>query len=130
MSFNDNRSLDHQDWKPTVLVKSAKQLAAAGKLQTEAVKKTTSSKFEGKNSVKLDNGGDEPETVVHKVSFTLKTKIMKARTAKGLKQDDLAKRIGVSASVIRNYENGSAIPEPRILNLLSRELGVNLSKKD
>lgn len=128
--MNYDQGFSHQDWKPTVLVKSTKQLASSGKLPTETVKKTLSSKFEGKSSTKLDNGGDEPETVVQKVSFTLKTKIMKARMTKGLKQDELAKRIGVSASIIRNYENGSAIPEPRILNLLSRELGVNFNKKD
>jgi ribosome-binding protein aMBF1 (putative translation factor) len=122
--------MSHQDWVQVKLVKSPKQLIAQGKYTTEAVKRADTSKYQGKNSTKLDNGGDEPDTKINKVSFELKTKIMKARQAKGLKQDQLAMKLGVSSNVIKNYENGTAFPDSRILQLLSRELGVNLSKKD
>jgi ribosome-binding protein aMBF1 (putative translation factor) len=122
--------MEHQDWTPVVLKKSTRQLKAEGRLPTETTKKSPTGGFTGKSSIKLDNGGDVPDTKLDKVSFSLKTKIMKARQAKGLKQDELAQRIGVTASVIRSYENGTAIPEPRILNLMSSELGVNLSKRD
>lgn len=40
---------------------------------------------------------------------------MQARTAKGMKQSDLAQAIQVPAAVVQSYENGKAIPEGSVI---------------
>eukprot|EP00983_Pelagomonas_calceolata_P112792 1159924-Pelagomonas_calceolata.AAC.2 len=63
-----------------------------------------------------------------RVSSTLKTQIVKARTAKKLTQAQLAQAINEKPQVIQEYESGKAIPNPQVLSKLSRILGVQLKK--
>ncbi len=64
-----------------------------------------------------------------RVSQDLKQKIMKARAAKGMNQQQLATKCGVKKDIIASYESGKAIPNPQMLNKMSRVLGVALSNK-
>ena len=110
-----------EDWKPVVLKKNNKDIK---KLPTEKVNKT----FSSNTNYKLDNNGDFSEKPINKISHTLKTKIIQARNAKGITQTDLASKIGVQVNVVKSYENATAIPDPKILNSMSRVLGVPLNK--
>uniref|UniRef100_A0A7S3RAG9 HTH cro/C1-type domain-containing protein n=1 Tax=Dunaliella tertiolecta TaxID=3047 RepID=A0A7S3RAG9_DUNTE len=80
----------------------------------------------GKSAAKLEQ---ETEDFHHeRVSSTLKTQIVKARTAKKLTQAQLAQAINEKPQVIQEYESGKAIPNPQVLSKLSRILGVQLKK--
>ncbi len=70
-----------------------------------------------------DNFGS-PKTV----SDNLSRALMDARNAKKITQKQLAADISVHVSLIQNYENGSAIPDPGILNKLDRALGIHLPR--
>jgi putative transcription factor len=79
-----------------------------------------------KNLAKLEN---ETEVFEHeRVSSELKKQIQQARIAKKLTQAQLAQMINEKPQIINEYENGKAIPNPQIMNKLSRALGVTLRK--
>ena len=79
-----------------------------------------------KNLAKLEN---ETEVFEHeRVSTELKKQIQQARIAKKLTQAQLAQMVNEKPQIINEYENGKAIPNPQILNKLSRVLGVTLKK--
>lgn len=59
----------------------------------------------------------------------LKKQIQKARIAKGWTQSQLAQAINETPRVIQDYENGKAVPNPQVLNKMSRVLGTTLSNK-
>lgn len=65
---------------------------------------------------------------IKKVSHSLKMQIMQARSSKKWTQKELAAKIGVPAKTIQTYENGTAIPDNRILNKLRSVLGTKLKK--
>lgn len=49
------------------------------------------------------------------------------RTKKGLKQSELAEKVGVRTNTISNYENNISEPDFKILDLISHELNINVS---
>lgn len=80
----------------------------------------------GKPAHKLEA---ETEDFHHeKVSASLKQQIVQARTAKKMTQAQLAQAVNEKPNIIQEYESGKAIPNPQILNKLSRALGVTLKK--
>ncbi len=70
-----------------------------------------------------DNFGS-PKTV----SDNLSRALMDARNAKKMTQKQLAQDMSVHVSIIQSYENGTAIPDPGILNKLDRALGIHLPR--
>ena len=55
------------------------------------------------------------------VSRTLSQQITQARQTKGWTQKELAQRVAERPDIIRDYENGSAIPNQKIINKLHQE---------
>lgn len=133
-----------QDWEPVVIRKRAPTQAQS---QTEAAvnaarrngaavdtvkkfaaggNKAAPTTTTGVSATKLDA---ETEDFHHeKVSSTLKTQIVQARTAKKMTQSQLAQAINEKPQIIQEYESGKAIPNPQILSKMSRILGVTLKK--
>lgn len=127
------------DWD-TIIIKSKKLK------QKEEVKKAqrngtaqidTKKKFEGgrntSNQSSINARKIEEETEdfnIKKVNRKLSTTISTARTAKGMKQKDLATKINVLPALIQKYENGQAIPDQQVINKLQRVLGIKLTGKD
>ena len=56
---------------------------------------------------------------------TLGQKIKKLRLEKGLKQVDLAKVLGVSDDMVRNWEKGRTVPSGKLLREIERYFGQN-----
>lgn len=123
--------MEHQDWAPVVLKKSFTQMKKEmpKKLEQQIVSKQDSGKNKQKiseiNMRKLDEA-DNP--VIHTVSYSLKMELQKARTAKKLTQAELAQKISENVNVVKTYENGTAIPDSKILTKINRVLGCNLKK--
>ncbi|KAF1619932.1 UNVERIFIED_CONTAM: hypothetical protein FQV16_0016875, partial [Eudyptes robustus] len=81
-----------------------------------------------KNTLKLD---EETEELKHeKVALDLCKALQQARQAKEWTQKDLSTRINEKVEVVREYENGKAIPNQQVLTKLERALGVRLRGKD
>ncbi|KAI6175620.1 Endothelial differentiation-related factor 1 [Aphelenchoides bicaudatus] len=81
-----------------------------------------------KNTARLD---DETEELHHeKVTLELGKVLQQARMAKEWTQKDLGTKINEKVEVIREYENGKAIPNQQVLAKLERTLGVKLRGKE
>ncbi|WP_202081474.1 helix-turn-helix domain-containing protein [Caldalkalibacillus salinus] len=50
------------------------------------------------------------------------------RKLKGYTQEDLAKAIHLSVSVIGSVERGTKVPSPQLLEEIARELGVTINE--
>jgi len=80
----------------------------------------------GMNARKLD---EESENLKHnKVSADLRLAIMRARTAKGLTQKQLAALLNIQPVVINEYESGKAIPNNAVIARIERAVGAKLPR--
>ena len=70
---------------------------------------------------------EEEETFKHKkVSLSMKKRIAQARMEKKMTQKELANKLCVKPEVVRDYENGKAIPNATVINKMERALGCKL----
>ncbi|KAL6744790.1 DNA binding helix-turn helix protein [Haematococcus lacustris] len=140
--------MNAQDWEPVVIRKKQltnsdlKDEAAVNAARRAGVAVATEKKFNagtnnkaavttttGKSAAKLEaETEDFHRACHHRVSSTLKTQIIQARTAKKMTQAQLAQAINEKPQIIQEYESGKAIPNPQVLSKLSRILGVTLKK--
>jgi putative transcription factor len=133
--------MSNQDWDTVVLRKkaptnammkdeSAVNQARRQGIAIETVKKHNAGANQvtsgGLSATKLDN--ETEDFHINRVSSNLKVQIVQARTAKKMTQAQLAQAINEKPNVIQEYESGKAIPNPQILNKMSRILGVQLKK--
>jgi len=119
---------------PIKTLKSAAEINAA---QRRGADIETNKKFSAggnkqhkgdKNTKILD---DETEELHHdRVSLTLGKVLQQARQNKEWTQKDLATKCNEKVEVIREYENGKAVPNQTILSKMERCLGVKLRGKD
>ncbi|EKX74419.1 multiprotein bridging factor type, putative [Theileria equi strain WA] len=130
----------YQDWKPVVWVKNESvkgpnKEAALNKARRSGVELETQKKFLGGqnkatkgfipgNAAKIEN---ETECFkVERISFAFRTALQKARMDKKMTQIQLARAINESETTIKEYENGTGIPNGQIVQKLNRALGVRL----
>lgn len=76
------------------------------------------------NAARID--ADNISTKVATVSASFSRALQQARCERKLTQAQLAQRVNEKQSLIKAYEDGTAIPNGQIENKLRRELGVNL----
>ena len=57
---------------------------------------------------------------------TLGTRIAELRREKGLKQDELAEKLGISSQAVSKWENDVSCPDIMLLPALAEELGVTV----
>ena len=58
----------------------------------------------------------------------LSEKIIRLRKGRGLSQEELAERLGVSRQAVSRWETGCYLPDVEMLSLLSREFGVSINE--
>jgi len=109
--------MQNQDWEEVVI---------HGKRPVISDKKPVSRPTPDKKFLKLDS--DQEEFKHEKVSVSLKKQIQQSRMAKGWSQVQFAQQLNLKPDVIREYENGKAIPDNNILNKMRQKLGVKLTK--
>ena len=132
MSENQEQHWQHWD-SVTVLKKNKRQLKENGSLKSSltnpnvSVEKKGGNKEIGSKLAKLDNA--EEAGKIETVSLSLSQKIQQGRSAKGMKQKDLATKINVKPQVIGDYESGRAVPDNKILGKIERALGIKLRGK-
>lgn len=57
-------------------------------------------------------------------------KIKDYRKRNGLSQDDLASMLGISRSIIANWENDRTKPTPEMVDEISKKLGIQIEYSD
>ena len=62
------------------------------------------------------------------MNTTLGKRIAALRREKGLKQDELAEKLGVSAQAVSKWENDQTCPDISLLPLLAKTLGVSVDE--
>jgi len=138
----------HQDWTPVVVHKRPVTQAelrdekAVNAARRQGVAVDTSARFDAcKNKAKGCGGQGgtvssaaaakidaETEDFRHrKLPSELRLAIVRARTAKGMTQAQLAAAMSERPQLVQEYESGKAIPNGQVLARMSRALGVRLS---
>lgn len=119
---------NHQDWEPVILVNKKRMKEREKNDNSNKVAKPVSNSNKLTGSGKKINDDDElpTQTLVGKDTALI---IMQARTAKGLKQKDVACKMNMPLPLYQQYENGTAVRNGQMLNKLGRFLGVKLTGK-
>jgi transcriptional regulator with XRE-family HTH domain len=65
----------------------------------------------------------------HNGAPTLPARLVAARERRGLKQAEIAARIGVSQSAVSQWESGTCVPRKHV-GAVEREYGVRISRAD
>jgi ribosome-binding protein aMBF1 (putative translation factor) len=119
---DDSHNNEFADWTTTVMKK---------RNPTSGI--TTKSKFKHNEVAakfnKIESMADEGEYTKETVSFDLRQQIQKARQIKKYSQAQLANNCNIPVTIIKSYENGSAVPTSAHMNKMSNILGVRLKKK-
>lgn len=123
----------HQEWTPVVL---KSKHSAQIKQQKNNVEKTNQLKnnagknnqTEKVNSASIERKLESGELTIQKTSRELQLQIQQARAQKGITQKQLATLSNLPENVIKEYENGKAVPKPNELMKMSKVLGVTLKK--
>jgi putative transcription factor len=117
-----------QDWETVVLRGKGANVNAKKKRdgQTE-----TRAKFDGSKSSAMRKLDDATEvSKPQRINPKIKEAIMKARTAKGLTQKELAQRAQVQPIIVQQYETGKAKADVAVLRKMERILGVKFTGKE
>ena len=117
----NEHEINNQDWDQVTFKKKL----------TKKEKETTKEKrFDGCKNTNRPNGmnmrklDETTDAEAHKkVSHNLRMQIQQARLGKQMTQKELANRCNLDVKTIQQYESGTAIPNPAVLNKLRRVLG-------
>ena len=118
-------TMDHQQWDPVVLrnpngVKSAGALVMPKPPNRARVHLSEAAA----RDAKLAGETDVPK--LKTVPSEMKKKIVTGRGAKNMTRDQLARAINEKPSVVRDYEEGRAVVDNKIVNKMERALGTKL----
>lgn len=123
----------HQDWEVKVLKTNSQQATKKNKSTGAIVPKVENlvrkqpSQADGVSLHKLEDN-ETPDFKHSTVTQEFKTALMKARQQNKWSQKDLANKMNVKVSLIADYENGKAIPEPQVIQKLNSTLNVKLPR--
>jgi ribosome-binding protein aMBF1 (putative translation factor) len=129
--------MEHQQWGDSYV--TPKNTGDKGKQNyntvldgnVEAVTKAQQNKmYSGANhdARKYHKIMESEDTAVETVSHDIKIAIQKARQAKGWNQKQLAEAISAKPDIIRDYENGKAIPDNALIAKIEKVTGIKLPR--
>jgi putative transcription factor len=126
-------SYPHQDWKP-IIIKPANTKKI--KVKPETLKTNQTKADAGKNIQhatanpnKIENKIEEGNLKIPRVTHSLRLQIQQARVQKGISQKQLAQACNMTEASIKNYENGTAIPNSQELEKMGKALGTTFKKQ-
>lgn len=112
MSSDDNKPFEHQDWKPVIIGKKNASSSSKPKPKTQQPIKRIQEAL-------VDDGSPNR---VEKIDKRISQNIQNARTNANLTRKQLAQKINEKETLVAEYENGTAIPNPNILNKIDNVL--------
>jgi len=126
-----NHQINNQDWKEVIIrPKPAKTIPLKNPLSKPHANKNIQH-IPSVDARKIEKVLDDVEStgaVIQNVSYNLSIQIQQARQKKKWTRKDLANACSLTENTIRDYENGSCIPNQNEINKMSRVLGVQLKK--
>ena len=126
-----NHQVNNQDWKDVVIrQKPAKTIPLKNPLSKPHANKNVQ-QTPSINARKIEKVLDDEENtsvIIQNVSYDLSIQIQQARQKKKWTRKDLANACSLTENTIRDYENGSCMPNQNEINKMSRVLGVQLKK--
>lgn len=130
------------DWDNfTILRKTREQIQKQTHLKKQAMREgnfvsqkkhasTTNKNVQSQSDINTRKLDDSNEPKKHKtIDRELSQQIIKARCARKLTQDALAKQLNINVSIIKEYETGKAIVNHQILQKICRVLCIKATKK-
>ena len=122
--------MEHQNWERKVFASKAglDGKGLANKVLTEDVQTLSKPKTKGTDGRKLHQILESESLHVQQSSHEFKIAMLQARNAKGIKQKDLAREIGVKESVLSSWESGKAVPDGGAISKLEKVLGTKLPR--
>ena len=127
----------HQDWNQITFTGSVGKAKKGEKAVQDAYRKGNEVETIRKNVGNSNRGppvnmrklADETDVVpVAELPHEFKMAMQKARVSANLSQADLAKRINEKQSVVNEYENGRAVPNPQVIVKIERALNCRLPR--
>ena len=123
----------HQNWAESVLTKkkpTGKELqrTAAYDSSITPVHKTVAPKGSTMTGKQMYNILESESMAVPTVSLEFKKGMAAGRLAKGLKQKDLALKIGVKETMVSAYESGKIVPDNATIQKIEKALDIKLPR--
>jgi putative transcription factor len=124
-----------QDWTVVVLKPKHKKVPQSSREKADAPRepKYNAGKNIQKQQVtsarKIEEKVDDGDLTLPSVTRNLQLQIQQARQAKKMTQKQLAQASNLLETVVKSYENGSAIPNSQDLIKMGKVLGVTLKNK-
>jgi putative transcription factor len=128
----------HQDWNkitftgPTGKQKKGEQAvqdAHRRGMDVETIRRAGGTNSNRAPAVNMRKLAEEDDVVpVAELPHEFRMAMQKARVAASLSQADLAKRINEKQSVVNDYENGRAVPNPQVIVKIERALNCRLPR--
>ena len=78
---------------------------------------------------KLEQSIVDGDTSVKTLGKRFGQALVQARNGKGMNQKTLAQRINEKPSVVQQYEQGRAVPNPQVITKMEQALGCRLPRK-
>jgi ribosome-binding protein aMBF1 (putative translation factor) len=117
--------MDHQQWEPVVLRRSApknqKEASARGMVE----KRTRDSKTSEHQHARALSANDNPKKPKIVIPES-RQELIKARLMRGFTQEQADMICALPKHTFKGLESGQLTPNPQILSKISREIGVNL----
>jgi len=122
--------MEHQDWTTVVLNKKNAKIIKSE--NTEKVINSYASKNTQKSvatpAYKIEEKVDGDDYQMPTISHKLQMQIQQARQAKKMTQKQFAQACNMQQTIIRDYENGSIIPNQKDILKMSKVLGIVIKK--
>lgn len=126
-----NHQVNNPDWKDvTIRPKPLKTISLKNPLPKPHANKNIQTKpsIDARKVENVLDNEDSTGAVIQNVSHNLSIQIQQARQKKKWTRKDLASACSLTENTIRDYENGSCIPNQNEINKMSRALGIQLKK--
>lgn len=125
MIFVEPKRMEHQQWDQIVL-RNPDGVKSAGARFAPKARQNTKPQLseEAAKAAKLANETDVPK--LKTITPEMRRKIVTGRTAKKMTRDQLANAINVKPSVVRDYEEGKAVIDNKVVTKMERALGTRI----
>ena len=129
--------MPHQDWNKIQFTGPAGKVKKGERAVQDAYRKGNEVETIRRNvgnsnrapAVNMKKMADDDDVVaVAELPHEFRMAMQKARVAASLSQADLAKRINEKQSVVNDYENGRAVPNPQVIVKIERALNCRLPR--
>lgn len=116
-----------QDWNNIQFNKSHKITAQVDKF-SKTTTPNSKNNFDSRKARKIEELHEDGDFSLEKSSKKLQSSIIQGRNSLGLNQEDFAKLCNIQVNVLKSYERGTLVPTNEHINIMSKKLGVTLSK--